>query len=113
MIILGSLILCNLSFPGTFNFIAELLCFICLLEVDCYLFYIFIIIICGHYGYWFIIMNKSSITSIKWYIMNSMDYVVLFIILYIFILFFIFIIYSSLLLRTIYYIIIIRLFSLF
>lgn len=82
MIILGLFILCNLSFPGTFNFIAELLCYICLLEVDCYLFYFYIGYSFIYYWYWFIIMNKSSITSIKWCIMSSMDYI-LFIILWI------------------------------
>ena len=75
MIILGLLILCNLSFPGTFNFISELLCLICLLEMDCYLLWVFIIISFINYWYWFIIMNKYAINSVKWCIMSSTDYI--------------------------------------
>ena len=74
MLIIGLIILYNLSFPICFNFIAELLCFICLLEIDCYLLFVFIFILYLNYWYWFIIMNKGAIYSVKWYIMSSPDY---------------------------------------
>ena len=58
LLLLIMLLLCNLSFPGSMNFISELLCLICLLEIDCYLFIYFICYSFLSYFYFFIIFNR-------------------------------------------------------
>ena len=58
LLLLIILLLCNLSFPGSMNFISELLCLICLLEIDCYLFIYFISFSFISYFYFFIILNR-------------------------------------------------------
>lgn len=47
LVVFICLLICNLSFPGTFNFIGEIIGFICIIEIDCFFCFLFLFILCS------------------------------------------------------------------
>ena len=68
LVCLVVLLLCNLSFPGSMNFMSELLSLVCIYEIDCYMYMLFIIYSFLSYFY-FLVCFSRVIPIISSYIM--------------------------------------------
>jgi NADH:ubiquinone oxidoreductase subunit 4 (subunit M) len=79
LVLLISLLICNLSFPVSFNFVGEIISYICIIEIDC--FFCLLVLIVNLFlssFYWFLVLNRNLPFYLCYCMFNLFEYVICF-----------------------------------